>query len=757
VTESTRTSTGNTDAVSIAREYFGIIGTASPLPGYEDVNTRIDTIGRGPLVLKVSSETSDVSTILLTEAALDAVQDSSFSTPHALPTIDGEPMAMLPDGSIARLHTWVEGTTYAGQGHPVEAAPSIGRTAGEMVMRLADLRSNVARSDTRWDLLYCVETINDLADHVGEPSQRAVIDTVLGRLSHIPFDDLPVQVIHGDLNTSNLLLRENTVVGIIDFGDARRTIRIAELAIACTYAMLDQDDPVSVASGVCSGYREFCEPTDVEASVLFDLILGRLATSVCVAASLPTDNPHHHDTAAPAWDLLNRIVAGDTEAISDELRGAALGERHPESDPGSLRASREVLGPSLSLSYNAPLNIVRGSGQYLYDHRARRYLDCVNNVAHVGHGESRIIDAATKQMVVLNTNTRYLHEGVIRYAQRLASTMPPHLDTVFVVNSGSEANELAIRLARAATGRRDLVCLDDGYHGNTTTLIDVSPYKFNGPGGDGLREGVHVLPSPDPYRTPLYAGPDAGENYRTDAHRALTGVAPAALIAEALPGCGGQLVPAPGVLAAAYEAVHDLGGLVIADEVQTGMGRVGSAFWAFQLHDVAPDIVTIGKPAGNGHPLAAVVTTSAIAQAFDNGVEYFNTFGGNPVSAAVGNAVLDVIHDDDLQANARVVGSAIIDGFARLAHRHEAIGDVRGAGLFIGVELVTDRTTKTPAPDLAAAIVERAKAEGVLLSIDGPHHNVIKIKPPLVFTLANAEQLVSVVDTALSACHPTDA
>ena len=293
------------------------------------------------------------------------------------------------------------------------------------------------------------------------------------------------------------------------------------------------------------------------------------------------------------------------------------------------------------------------------------------------------------------------------------------------------------------------MCLDHGFHGNTRNLVYIIPYKFNGPGGTGRKEGVIVLPSPDPYRNPLFDGEDAGATYRLAADEAIGASEPAALIAEALPGCGGQVVPAPGVVAAAYEAVRRAGGIVIADEVQTGLGRVGTRFWAFELHDVIPDVVTIGKPAGNGHPLAAVVTTSALATAFDTGMEYFNTFGGNPVSAAIGNAVLDVIERDRLQARARIAGEQLISGLNRLAESHREIGDVRGKGLFIGIEIVTDRRTREPHPDMAGSVVETARSNGVLLSTDGPHHNVIKIKPPLVITDDDCERFIATIGAAL--------
>jgi len=263
-------------------------------------------------------------------------------------------------------------------------------------------------------------------------------------------------------------------------------------------------------------------------------------------------------------------------------------------------------------------------------------------------------------------------------------------------------------------------------------------------------DGVHVLPSPDSYRVPEFEGPGGPAKYRGLAEDVLADTEPAGLIIEALPGCGGQIVPALGVPNAAYDAVRVTNGLVIADEVQTGFGRTG-AFWAFERYNLEPDIVTMGKPAGNGHPLAVVATTHAIAAAFNNGMEYFNTFGGNPVSAAVGNAVLDEIERLDVVNHGRIVGERLLRLLTELADRHRAIGDVRGAGLYLGVELVEDRGSKYPATALARDVVEYAKAQGVLLSTDGPFSNVIKIKPPMVFDSANADRLVHVIDQALTA------
>ncbi len=419
---------------------------------------------------------------------------------------------------------------------------------------------------------------------------------------------------------------------------------------------------------------------------------------------------------------------------------------------GILHSRNERIGPSLSLSYRRPLHIVRGSMQYLFDHEGRRYLDAVNNVPHVGHSHPRVVRAAMDQMAVLNTNTRYLHENLVRYAERLCATLPSPLRVCFLVNSGSEANDLALRLARNYTGRKDVVVVDGAYHGNLTSLVEISPYKFDGPGGSGAPSYVHKAAMPDLYRGP-YRRDDtqAGAKYAAEvgaaAKRAPNGVA--AYLCESVLSCGGQIVLPEGYLREAYRQIRSAGGVCIADEVQVGFARVGTHFWGFETQGVVPDIVTMGKPIGNGHPLAAVVTSREIADAFANGMEYFNTFGGNPVSCAVGLTVLDIIRDENLQAHSLEVGKRFVAGLKVLESRHRLIGDIRGLGLFIGIELVRDRVTLEPAPEEASYAVERLKDHGILASTDGPWHNVIKIKPPLPFSISNAEYFCEALDKIL--------
>ncbi len=402
------------------------------------------------------------------------------------------------------------------------------------------------------------------------------------------------------------------------------------------------------------------------------------------------------------------------------------------------------LGRSLSISYANPLHIVRGFGTYLYDISGRRYLDTVNNVAHVGHEQPEVVRAAQQQAAVLNTNTRYLHENLVRFADELLATLPDELCVVHFVNSGSEANELALRMARTYSGQKDMLAIEVGYHGNTNACIEVSSYKFDGKGGQGAPPHTHIIPLPDVYRGRHRESATAGKEYARYAQMAIANIQSegrniAGFIGESILSCGGQIVPPSGYFEEVYRHVRTAGGLCIADEVQVGFGRVGDAFWGFELHDVVPDIVTMGKPIGNGHPLGAVVTTRAVADAFANGMEYFNTFGGNPVSCAIGRAVLKVVSNEQHQDHARSVGGHLLQGLRDLQREFPLIGDVRGHGLFLGFELMRGGAEGTPAAAEARYLANRMRQRGILMSTDGSGYNVLKIKPPMTFSRSQAD------------------
>ena len=414
----------------------------------------------------------------------------------------------------------------------------------------------------------------------------------------------------------------------------------------------------------------------------------------------------------------------------------------------TLANRKRLLGRNLSIAYKNPLKVVRGSMQYLYDDAGVEYLDAYNNVAHVGHCNPRVVQAGREQMGLLNTNTRYLHDLINQFAERLTATLPDPLRVCFFVNSGSEANELALRLARAHTHARDVIVLDHAYHGNTNSLIEISPYKHNGPGGEGSPTWVHTVPLPDPFRGGTAS--DAQHVARVVDRLREREMPLAGFIAESMPSVGGQIVLPAGYLNRVYDYVRTAGAVCIADEVQTGYGRIGTHFWAFESYDVIPDIVVLGKPIGNGHPIGAVVTTREIAASFDNGMEFFSTFGGNPVSCAIGLAVLHEVFDKDFQTHARDVGERMLVRLNDLKAKHEIIGDVRGSGLFLGVELVRDRATLEPATEEADVIVNAMRERQILFGTDGPFHNVLKIRPPMPFTAADADRLCDTLASVLN-------
>lgn len=422
-----------------------------------------------------------------------------------------------------------------------------------------------------------------------------------------------------------------------------------------------------------------------------------------------------------------------------------------DKEPDILILRNRYLGKSLSVSYSNPLHIVRGEGAFLTDKTGRKYLDTVNNVAHVGHEHIRIVNAGIRQMSILNTNTRYLHENIIQFAEKLISICPENLCVVHFVNSGSEANELALRMAYSFTNQKDIIALEMGYHGNTNSCIDISSYKFNGKGGKGKPANTHIIPLPDTFRG-KYTGEKAGLFYSDHGKKIIktlesNGRSPAAFIHESIVSCGGQIDLPPFFLGEVYSAVRGAGGVCIADEVQTGLGRIGSNWWAFEPHGIVPDIMTIGKPLGNGHPVGAVICTLEVANAFANGMEYFNTFGGNPVSCAIGYEVIKVVEDENLMQNALKTGKYLIEGLHSLQNNFPLIGDVRGKGLFLGFELLTDE--KIPLPDHTSYLSNRMREMGILTSIDGPDHNVIKIKPPMCFDQRNADEFLRRLSSVL--------
>jgi 4-aminobutyrate aminotransferase-like enzyme/Ser/Thr protein kinase RdoA (MazF antagonist) len=731
------------DAVKLARELYRLDAAAEPLPSERDQNFLLRTMAGDCFVLKIANAREDRGILYLQNRTLDflAAAGTGLDWPRLIPCARGGEMGEH-EGHAVRLLTWIEGEVFAAaQPHDPLLLASLGHALARVDLALEAFAHKAAHRTLYWDLRNASLARPHLA--LLDETQRELAEPFLFACEQVDFDALPQSVIYNDANDYNVLVSHDSarVTAFLDWGDMVYSATVCDLAIAMAYVMLDKPDPIAAAAQVVAAYHSVRPLSSAEIDALFPLACGRLAMSVCYAAWQLEHSPHNeylNISNRPAWALLERLARLPEGWPGEVFHRACAGERR---DLAAERRTR--LGPSLSLAYDKPLHIIRGWRQHLYDAAGREYLDCVNNVAHVGHCHPRVTRAAARQSALLNTNTRYLHEHLTDYIERLTATLPEPLRVAYLVCSGSEANELALRLARAHTGRKEVIVVDTAYHGNTNALVEISPYKFNGEGGAGKPRHVHVVPMPDVYRG-LHRGSDAASQYAcyvAEAARASGQIA--AFFCESALGCGGQVLPPEGFLAGAFASVRASGGVCIADEVQTGFGRAGSHFWMFEKHGVLPDIVTMGKPIGNGHPIGAVVTTPEIAASFDNGMEYFNTFGGNPVSCAVGLAVLDVLRDEGLQRNALEVGDYLLRGLRELDN--PLIGDVRGAGLFIGVELVRDRRFLEPADEEADALVNRAREKGVLLSTDGPFHNVIKIKPPMVFTREDADRVLEVL------------
>ena len=398
--------------------------------------------------------------------------------------------------------------------------------------------------------------------------------------------------------------------------------------------------------------------------------------------------------------------------------------------------------------------LMRGWQHHMFDEWGRSYLDAYNNVPHVGHAHPRIQTVAADQLLRMNSNTRYLHPEQAAFAEKILSKLPSELSVCWFVNSGSEANELAMRLARAASGGRAMITPDHGYHGNTTGAIDISAYKFNAKGGIGKADWVELIDIPDTYRG-RHRDEDAGMRYAAQVDGALQrlvdrGQKLAGFIAETCPSVGGQIIPPVGYLQGVYERIRKAGGVCIADEVQTGLGRLGSNYFAFEAQDVLPDIVVLGKPIGNGHPIGVVISTQEIAAAFAKGPEFFSTFGGSTLSCRTGKTVLDIVDDEGLMQNAEEMGVRLMAGLTTLAAEHDLIGDVRGQGLFIGVEMGTDRTTRKPATRQTGYVLNRMREGRILIGCEGPDNNILKIRPPLTIDAEDVDMLLDRLGTILA-------
>ncbi|PZG45112.1 aminotransferase [Spongiactinospora gelatinilytica] len=964
----------------ILRDRFGLRAAAlRPLAGETDRNLYVRDEDGAEFVFKLTGR-ADLPAVEFQSALLRhlAAHDPFLAVPRVVPGVDGEPVAIVEDGGrelVARVLTWVSGRPLAEAGRrSAELMADVGAVTGRLTAATAAFEHPDPPAPHYWEFGHMGAALAGALPYVADGELRAALERV--RDAHAPvlaerFDDLPVAVVHHDLNAFNVLVtrtgQRTRVSGLIDFGDALPTARIADLAVLAASVMRGQPDPLGVARALTAAYHTACPLTEAEAEALFPLIALRAATVAGTAARLNAEqrhgDPRHRSAAAadlvralaatspelgvatmrqacglaahpaaeavtawlagragpPAKLLEGALTAVDLSATGDaydgadprepaELRAAArtaieavphgvpvgrygeprfldpedpgetlgvelfaapgtpvsaplagrfehvagepalrhepapdvrfwtlygglapaladgeevpaggrIGEVAPGADDDGLPARVRLRVAAVPLTapaphrtghteagvwrallpdptpllagcvagravtawtpvidtalrgrkahlpethptyFEQPINMVRARDCRFYDEHGRAYLDALNNVTLVGHCHPRLVAAATRQLGRLNTNSRFVYDLLSEYAERLTATLPDGLDVVYFVNSGSEANDLALRISRYLTKRDDVVIIDDAYHGYTTVVADVSPSRYR---HYGKPDTTHPTPVPDRYRGAYgYDDPQAGAKYaahviETFDRLAAEGRAPAAYLFEALLAGGGQVVLPPGYLAPIFAAAAERGIVTIADEVQVGFGRLGEAFWGFQTQgpDVVPDMVTMGKSMGNGFPVAALVTTREISRAFDPTGRFFSTYGGNPVACAVGLELLGIMEEEDLQRNALTTGGYLLERLGGLAGRHELIGDVRGQGFYSGVEFVRDRRTKEPASEETLMICERLKDEGVLVYPTGPHWNILKLKPPLSFTPAMADEFAAALDRVLEA------
>ncbi len=767
----------NIEIKQLLVEQYNLCGQLKVLPGYCDQNLLLTTDNNEQYIVKIANLAEPLLELSMQNAAMAHLTKKQCAVPHAIKNQDGTSISTIinerQESFCLRVLSFLPGTFYAeanSLSHNKNLWSDLGQFIAKIDLALADFTDPGAFRYLDWDLAQGYRVCMS-KKHLLNAEQSHIVEQFLSlyQTQTMPvLSQLPQGVIHNDANDYNLLVdsitKPSKIIAMIDFGDMVHSHIINELAIACAYALMGEknsaENTLSAFKTIVASYHKIRPLHDAELEVLYSLVALRLCTTVCNSALAIKQQPNNEYllvSVEPAWALLKELSSLNPYAVLCQLRQACqLPYDNGKNADDIISYRKKHLGKTLSLSYQEPLKMVRGQGAYLFNEQGVPYLDMVNNVCHVGHCHPKVVAAGQAQLAKLNTNTRYLHDNIVNYSNKLLATMPAELSVCMLVNSGSEANELAFRLARCYTKSKELLVVDGAYHGNTSACIEASPYKFDGPGGEGAQPYVHKVTLPDPYRGEFLGNsPETTQSYVHSVTQVLkklnnTGKKPSAFICESLQGVAGQIIMPDGYLSAVYQQVRAAGGVCIADEVQVGFGRVGSHMWAFETQDVVPDIVTLGKPIGNGHPMAAVITTQAIADAFVTGMEYFNTFGGNPVSCAIGMAVLDVIEQEKLQAHALTTGNYFQDKLIELQQDFSLIGDVRGLGLFIGVELVEDRITKEPATKKTSWLVEFFKQHHILLSTEGAFYNILKIKPPMAFTRTDTDKFIKVFKMALT-------
>jgi 4-aminobutyrate aminotransferase-like enzyme/Ser/Thr protein kinase RdoA (MazF antagonist) len=746
------------EAEAIAASAFGVTGSATLLVSERDQNFGIELADGSGFVLKISNAVEDPAVIDMQAAAMRHVArtDPELPVMRIVPTLEGRMHAVAEhrdgDAHLVRLVTFMPGHKLEAEDLRPDAVRGFGIAAARLGRALRGFFHPAADHPLLWNLKHA-SRLRPLVRHIADPRRRAIVERVLDRFAEHAepgFETLRAQVIHNDLTLDNALLDdEQRLSGVLDFGDMAHSAVVADLVATAEPLVGQRPDHRDALAAVVAGFHSVTPLDEDEIDVLPELLLARWATSVVLSAWRVGSHPENAEYISGwdpgAWTMLAIFddlgVDGWRAWVHEAVASAIEDRARPPATTSALVAARgRLLGSAISpLSYERPLHLVRARGVWMYDADGHAYLDAYNNVPVVGHGHPRVVEAIARQARTLNTNTRYLHRSPLELAERLISTMPAGLDTVLFVNSGSEANDLAWRLATTFTGGGGALVTAFAYHGVSTAIAALSPETWT----DGSAPvNVATIPAPDTYRgdvdAPAY-GATVDEAVTT---LASCGIAPAAMFIDSGFTSDGVFAPPSTAYRAAVDRWRAAGGLFVADEVQTGFGRPGSHLWGFAAHGLVPDVVTLGKPMGNGHPVAAVVTRSEIVDRFAASTGWFSTFGGNPVACEAALAVLDVLEDEELLPHADAMGRDLAERLASLMADHEAIGDVRSLGLLVGVELVTDRTTREPNPTLAEEVLNGMREHGVLIGTTGREGNVLKVRPPLVISSAEIELLV---------------
>ncbi|MBM3583463.1 MAG: aminotransferase class III-fold pyridoxal phosphate-dependent enzyme [Alphaproteobacteria bacterium] len=759
----------------LARELYGIDGEPVPLHGERNDNWRVTGTDGRAIVLKVSGTLENLNAIDLQIAALEHIgrHAPELVVPRLVRTRAGRAAVDL-DGALAGHRVFAVSLVPGRPLESVEYGTSVLERVGGALARLdrvlRGFHHGWVPTDLAWDIRNA-PVLRDAVSLVADAAQRRMLDGIFERFitRTLPaYGRLRCQFIHNDGDGANVLVTEDgtDVSGIVDFGDMTFGPLIVELAVPGADTARKRLDPLESIGALVEGYTATAPLERDEIAPLHDAILMRAATGLSAVVWRRRHDPAGAellgDYDTHAWDFIERMLTHGPAKVEAQLARAArtavvvpvtrpAAPATPGADADLIARRHRVLGKHLSLTYREPVHVVRGEGVWLTAADGRRYLDAYNNVPSVGHCHPHVVAALARQIATLNTNTRYLHETVVAYAERLAATMGNGLDACIFVNSGSEANDVAWRMAMAWTGQRGALVMENAYHGITEAVSYLSPYEV---AEDALSPHVRTLSPPNTYRHPTTAT-DPGAHYAETADRAISalaakGMKPALVMVDTGLTSNGIPEVVPGYLAGVAAKVRAAGGLYVADEVQFGVGRPGSHMWGFQVHGAVPDIVTMGKPIADGHPLGVVVARRDILEHFFAKTGFFSTFGGNPVSAAAGLATLEALEQDRLQENALTTGAYFKQGLAKLMERHERIGDVRGHGLLIGVDIVKDRHTKAPDKAETDRVKNRVRELGVLFGTEGAGGNILKIRPPLPFKPEHADIAVAALDQALA-------